>query len=306
MALLTGKLYADPPGVVYTPQLRQQLEAGLQVLGPGYQPRTEHLSDNGRPLFINRLILEDSPYLRQHAHNPVDWQSWGPEAFEMARREGKPVFLSIGYSTCHWCHVMEGIQNGATDSAFDVDENGVVDINDISAWLSIAGNANIGTPYVRGDTNLDGDVDAGDLNVIGINWRQDVAGWSQADFNADGIVSASDLDEIGRNWQHGVAAAASAGRVPRAPLAAQIDAAHAVPADAVIPAEITTPETQRTPRTESVISQIATGSNDRDETRLSARFRTTTDSHRLVSGQQDDSEQKDVFTDLADDIFAAW
>ena len=64
MALLTGKLYADPPGVVYTPQLRQQLEAGLQVLGPGYQPRTEHLSDNGRPLFTNRLILEDSPYLR--------------------------------------------------------------------------------------------------------------------------------------------------------------------------------------------------------------------------------------------------
>ena len=107
MALLTGKLYADPPGVVYTPQLRQQLEAGLQVLGPGYQPRTEHLSDNGRPLFTNRLILEDSPYLRQHAHNPVDWQPWGPEAFEMARREGKPVFLSIGYSTCHWCHVME-------------------------------------------------------------------------------------------------------------------------------------------------------------------------------------------------------
>lgn len=107
MALLTGKLYADPPGVVYTPQLRQQLQAGLQTLGPDYQPRTEHLSDNGRPLFTNRLILEDSPYLRQHAHNPVDWQPWGSEAFEMARREGKPVFLSIGYSTCHWCHVME-------------------------------------------------------------------------------------------------------------------------------------------------------------------------------------------------------
>ncbi len=107
MALFTGKLYADPPGVVYTPQLRQQLEAGVQVLGPDYQPRTEHLTENGRPLFTNRLILEDSPYLRQHAHNPVDWQPWGPGAFEMARREGKPVFLSIGYSTCHWCHVME-------------------------------------------------------------------------------------------------------------------------------------------------------------------------------------------------------
>ena len=54
----------------------------------------------------NRLILEKSPYLRQHAKNPVDWYPWGPEAFEKAREEGKPIFLSIGYSTCHWCHVM--------------------------------------------------------------------------------------------------------------------------------------------------------------------------------------------------------
>jgi len=55
----------------------------------------------------NRLIREKSPYLLQHAHNPVDWYPWGDEAFERARREDKPVFLSIGYSSCHWCHVME-------------------------------------------------------------------------------------------------------------------------------------------------------------------------------------------------------
>jgi uncharacterized protein YyaL (SSP411 family) len=54
----------------------------------------------------NRLINEASPYLRQHAHNPVDWYSWGTEAFEKAQKENKPIFLSIGYSTCHWCHVM--------------------------------------------------------------------------------------------------------------------------------------------------------------------------------------------------------
>ncbi len=58
----------------------------------------------GKP---NRLIHEKSPYLLQHAYNPVDWRPWGPEAFEAARRENKPIFLSIGYSTCHWCHVME-------------------------------------------------------------------------------------------------------------------------------------------------------------------------------------------------------
>ena len=55
----------------------------------------------------NRLAKEPSPYLRQHAHNPVDWYPWGEEAFGKAAREGKPVFLSIGYSSCHWCHVME-------------------------------------------------------------------------------------------------------------------------------------------------------------------------------------------------------
>ncbi len=57
--------------------------------------------------FTNHLIDEKSPYLLQHAHNPVDWFPWGNEAFEKAKREDKPIFLSIGYSTCHWCHVME-------------------------------------------------------------------------------------------------------------------------------------------------------------------------------------------------------
>ncbi|WP_406656726.1 thioredoxin domain-containing protein [Methanolobus sp. ZRKC2] len=55
----------------------------------------------------NRLVLEKSPYLLQHAYNPVDWYPWGEEAFTKAKAENKPVFLSIGYSTCHWCHVME-------------------------------------------------------------------------------------------------------------------------------------------------------------------------------------------------------
>src|SRR5512145_71594 len=55
----------------------------------------------------NRLIHETSPYLLQHAHNPVDWFPWGEEAFARAHAENKPVLLSIGYSSCHWCHVME-------------------------------------------------------------------------------------------------------------------------------------------------------------------------------------------------------
>src|SRR2546428_8625630 len=55
----------------------------------------------------NRLAGETSPYLLQHANNPVDWYPWGPEALAKARAEDKPIFLSIGYAACHWCHVME-------------------------------------------------------------------------------------------------------------------------------------------------------------------------------------------------------
>ncbi|MCC6464533.1 MAG: thioredoxin domain-containing protein [Planctomycetes bacterium] len=62
------------------------------------------MSTHGRP---NALARESSPYLLQHAHNPVDWMPWGPAAFERARAQDKPIFLSIGYATCHWCHVME-------------------------------------------------------------------------------------------------------------------------------------------------------------------------------------------------------
>ena len=59
------------------------------------------------PFVPNRLAKEQSPYLLQHKDNPVDWYPWGEEAFGRARAEDKPIFLSIGYSTCHWCHVME-------------------------------------------------------------------------------------------------------------------------------------------------------------------------------------------------------
>ena len=101
-------LAVPPPGAgPRPPQLQARLEAALAAMPADYEPRTEHLDPDGQPLFLNRLVLETSPYLRQHAHNPVDWFPWGEEAFERARAEGKPVFLSIGYSTCHWCHVME-------------------------------------------------------------------------------------------------------------------------------------------------------------------------------------------------------
>ncbi|MGH3449623.1 MAG: thioredoxin domain-containing protein, partial [Haloechinothrix sp.] len=99
---------SDLPGARPIPaELRERLWRAYRAMGPDYEPRSEHLEPDGTPQHVNRLILEDSPYLIQHAHNPVDWYAWGEDAFDKARREDKPVFLSIGYSTCHWCHVME-------------------------------------------------------------------------------------------------------------------------------------------------------------------------------------------------------
>lgn len=95
------------PAITFPQQLQNKLNKALNAKGPDYKPRTEHLLPDGSPRYTNRLILEDSPYLLQHAHNPVNWYPWGEEAFSAAKRDDKPIFLSIGYSTCHWCHVME-------------------------------------------------------------------------------------------------------------------------------------------------------------------------------------------------------
>jgi uncharacterized protein YyaL (SSP411 family) len=115
MALLVPimALLVPMPGYPSTPETGEfamptpasLIEARQQKKG-SYEVRTQY-RDDGEPRYTNRLIFEDSPYLLQHAHNPVNWYAWGEEAFAEAQRLSKPVFLSIGYSTCHWCHVME-------------------------------------------------------------------------------------------------------------------------------------------------------------------------------------------------------
>jgi hypothetical protein len=78
--------------------------------------KSSHLNVDGTPKYTNRLAKETSPYLRDHAHNPVDWYAWGDEAFKRARDEHKPVHLSVGYAACHWCHILatESFENEAT------------------------------------------------------------------------------------------------------------------------------------------------------------------------------------------------
>ena len=69
--------------------------------------QTKLKDNNPEKQYVNRLAKESSPYLLQHKNNPVDWYPWGDEAFQKALELNRPIFLSIGYSTCHWCHVME-------------------------------------------------------------------------------------------------------------------------------------------------------------------------------------------------------
>jgi uncharacterized protein YyaL (SSP411 family) len=96
-----------PGAPAFDAALQARLRQAWQAQRAQSQPHTTHVNADGSPQYINRLVFESSPYLQQHAYNPVNWYPWGAEAFAAARRENKPIFLSIGYSTCHWCHVME-------------------------------------------------------------------------------------------------------------------------------------------------------------------------------------------------------
>jgi len=119
-----------------------------------YEVRTAHLSENRAPKFTNHLINEDSPYLLQHAHNPINWYSWSGEAFEKAKLENKIIFLSIGYATCHWCHVME-------DESFDN--------------LAISSLMNGNFVAIKVDREVHPDVDATFMNISRLTTG--VAGW---------------------------------------------------------------------------------------------------------------------------------
>jgi uncharacterized protein YyaL (SSP411 family) len=101
-------MYTPLPGVPpFDAELIERFEKTGKTRREGYLPRTRHRLPDGRAKYTNRLFLETSPYLLQHAHNPVNWYPWGDEAFEQAESLKRPVLVSIGYSTCHWCHVME-------------------------------------------------------------------------------------------------------------------------------------------------------------------------------------------------------
>ncbi|GIL83536.1 hypothetical protein Vretimale_10352 [Volvox reticuliferus] len=106
--LLQNRGLAKPslPNAGGMPDHSDRLHPSAAAAAGGPAPSSGH-SDERLHMHTNRLVLEQSPYLLQHAYNPVDWYPWSEEAFARSRVEDKPIFLSVGYATCHWCHVME-------------------------------------------------------------------------------------------------------------------------------------------------------------------------------------------------------
>lgn len=108
LLLVTTSLQAQvliPPKSAMTAQQLQQLSEVYQTKQAFFAERVT--ADKQKNVYLNALILENSPYLIRHATNPVNWRAWSVDAFALAKAQNKPIFLSIGYSTCHWCHVME-------------------------------------------------------------------------------------------------------------------------------------------------------------------------------------------------------
>ena len=97
---------AAAQSAVAWPNFPPELRAALAAASPEIDPHTRWRDAAGQPLFTNRLILSDSPYLRQHAHNPVNWYPYGAAALAAAKSQNKLLFFSTGYASCHWCHVM--------------------------------------------------------------------------------------------------------------------------------------------------------------------------------------------------------
>ncbi|HEX2120323.1 MAG TPA: DUF255 domain-containing protein, partial [Thermoanaerobaculia bacterium] len=99
----------------------------------------------------NRLTTAKSPYLRQHATNPIDWHPWGDEPFAKAKKEDKPIFLSIGYSTCHWCHVME------KESFADAEIGALLNATFVSVKVDREERPDIDSVYMAAARTLTGD-----------------------------------------------------------------------------------------------------------------------------------------------------
>ena len=192
-----------------------------------------------------------------------------------------------------------GIRNGDVDPALDVNSDGAINSSDVTSWLSVVGIASIGRPFVRGDADLDGDVDATDLNSLGLHWRATESNWSDGDFTGDGWVMAADLNALALNWRHGVAAAApTAGRTPRAPL----------PASRFILADVVPFHTGRRDgdMLASEFDEIVDESANEDAVNPNEFFTPADPNRGLPIDKNPENDDEWIFLELVDDVFERW
>lgn len=196
---IAASLCAQGPAPAETAKPKKQTPAARPAAVPRDPAKATKPAQPSKPVpaatFTNHLAQEKSPYLLQHKHNPVDWYPWGKEAFEKAQKEDKPIFLSIGYSTCHWCHVMahESFENEEIAKAMNesfvcvkLDREERPDIDKIYMTFVQASTGSGGwpmsvflTPDLKpffGGTYFRPDTFKSKLKLISDGWKKDRAG----------------------------------------------------------------------------------------------------------------------------------
>lgn len=282
--------------------------AGNIVGGPVggvVNPELAPLADNGGPTMTHALT-EESPGLdngdQSDIEPPESDQRGAPFVrvfnveIDMGAYEMQPDPVTAGdfdadgdFDCDDIDALVADIRDQTGGAGFDLNNDGTTDVADIDEWLSIAGNANIGRAYLGGDANLDGEVNAADLNFVGQAWQSEVVGWCLGDFNADGLVNALDLNILGQSWQ-------LTARAPRAPLSAAAvlisapDSSREMP---VVNAE----------RSLGVDGAIQSPAQTNDEVRRSQR-RQLRDQYRVQGSQAAESTVDE--SAMVDELFANW
>ena len=333
--LIQGDDGADHATVVSDFRAANTVPADVNIFV--YEPTLNgSLSNNGEDIAIGRSLGVDQPVIktefvefdnaepwpadtdgtgnslarintRVYGNEPTNWTTGGMGGSPGVANSSSPFDLdqdgSIGGGDIDVIH--EAIRSGAFDPNLDLDGSGAIDTEDVAFWLDGAGNETIGTPYVYGDANLDGKVDALDLNSVGINWLTDTTNWRRGDFTGDGRVDSLDLNRLGINWQSGVAPLAAA-RSPRAPLAARAVSVDRV--DAILASEDVSRRSSRS-ALEALTSTDATPTQVVEQANVVLRQRWTSEARRSLGnldGNDEPATGADEFGDLADDVFAAW
>lgn len=196
-----------------------------------FQGNSYFVSDYNRSTISLTLdIAPDSPTgdFPLHAQLAGDRNGkWGlVETYTVRITEVVPE-LVCDFSDDGLCHVSDidlmtgvgdltiGVSVPPADSVFDLDANDIIDINDVDQWLAAAASQNgFSEPYLSGDADLNGTVDAADLNALALNWQQNVTRWSGGDFTGNGAVNAADLNRLALNWQSSVPLAAATQNLP--------------------------------------------------------------------------------------------